>query len=83
MCLPIPPLPAGIYTSYRPFLKTDNTLLKLLSSSESLPGRRPVEAQNVIIRKHALELTTSFVIPLVCALAVTQQRCCHVCLAQC
>lgn len=59
------PLLVGIYTSYRPFLKTDGTLLKLLSSSESLPGRRPIEAQNVIIRKHALELTTSFVIPLV------------------
>ena len=64
-CLPIVPHLAGIYTSYRPFLKSDGTLVKLLSSSESLPGRRPIEAQNVIIRKHALELTTSFVIPLV------------------
>ena len=74
-CLPVVPHLAGIYTSYRPFLKSDGTLVKLLSSSESLPGRRPVEAQNVIIRKHALELTTSFVIPLVvCRLSHVTDR---------
>jgi hypothetical protein len=58
------PSKPGLYTAYKPCLRSDRTLYRLLSASESLPGKRPLEAQNVIIHKHILELTTSFVIPL-------------------
>ncbi|XP_065909564.1 protein DENND6B-like isoform X2 [Dysidea avara] len=53
----------GIYTRYHPCLSHDKVFAKLLTSKTIL-GKRPLEVQNALIRKQALELTTSFIIPL-------------------
>uniref|UniRef100_A0A914ZGA7 UDENN domain-containing protein n=1 Tax=Parascaris univalens TaxID=6257 RepID=A0A914ZGA7_PARUN len=49
----------GLYTQYRPFLSRDKTLMKKL-----LKGERPDSVQSAILRRHMLELTQSFMIPL-------------------
>ncbi|XP_025107449.1 protein DENND6A-like isoform X2 [Pomacea canaliculata] len=52
----------GVYTQYKSFLAKDKMILKrLMKGSQS---KRPVEAQNAILRRHFLELTQSFMIPL-------------------
>lgn len=54
----------GINSKYKQMLQKDKTFIKLIVSTKTPPGKRPMEVQNVMIRKHALELTTSFIIPL-------------------
>ncbi|XP_041347796.1 protein DENND6A-like [Gigantopelta aegis] len=52
----------GVYTRFKPFLTKDKGILKrLIKGSQT---KRPVEAQNAILRRHFLELTQSFMIPL-------------------
>jgi hypothetical protein len=50
----------GLYSLYRPFLSHDKSLLKKLLKV----GDRPDSVQNTILRRHFLELTQSFMIPL-------------------
>ncbi|RUS83833.1 hypothetical protein EGW08_008414 [Elysia chlorotica] len=52
----------GVYTRYKSFLTKDKMILKRLMKGAQL--KRPVEAQNAILRRHLLELTQSFMIPL-------------------
>ncbi|XP_064399646.1 protein DENND6A-like [Halichondria panicea] len=54
----------GVHTKYKPFLSRDKNFAKIISTSKSAPGKRPMEVHNVMIKRHALELTTSFIIPL-------------------
>ncbi|VDM42936.1 unnamed protein product [Toxocara canis] len=49
----------GLYTQYKPFLSRDKTLMKKLLKRE-----RPDSVQSAILRRHMLELTQSFMIPL-------------------
>ncbi|XGW26466.1 hypothetical protein V3C99_007236 [Haemonchus contortus] len=49
----------GIYTQYKTFLNKDKSVAKKL-----LKGDRPSEVQCNILRRHFLELTQSFMIPL-------------------
>ncbi|KAL6737511.1 hypothetical protein Aduo_011147 [Ancylostoma duodenale] len=49
----------GIYTQYKPYLNKDKSVAKKL-----LKGDRPSEVQCNILRRHFLELTQSFMIPL-------------------
>ncbi|XP_050314478.1 protein DENND6A [Anthonomus grandis grandis] len=53
---------SGIYTSYKPFLQKDKNIIKKLMSGVN--SNRPDEAQSAMLRKHLLELTHSFMIPL-------------------
>ncbi|KAK7499904.1 hypothetical protein BaRGS_00008752 [Batillaria attramentaria] len=52
----------GVYTQYKTFLAKDKMILKRLMKGTQ--SRRPVEAQNAILRRHFLEMTQSFMIPL-------------------
>ncbi|XP_069001554.1 protein DENND6B isoform X3 [Embiotoca jacksoni] len=52
----------GIYTSYKTFLHKDKILIKRLL--KGIQRKRPSEAQSAILRRHLLELTQSFIIPL-------------------
>ncbi|KAL5014632.1 hypothetical protein ScPMuIL_008902 [Solemya velum] len=52
----------GVYTRYKPFLTKDKMILKRLI--KGMQSKRPVEAQNAILRRYFLELTQSFMIPL-------------------
>uniref|UniRef100_UPI00398F2004 protein DENND6B isoform X5 n=1 Tax=Pristiophorus japonicus TaxID=55135 RepID=UPI00398F2004 len=52
----------GIYTSYKTFLHKDKALIKRLL--KGIQRKRPSEVQSVIVRRHLLELTQSFIIPL-------------------
>lgn len=52
----------GIYTLYKPFLNKDKTIIKNLMSGIHL--KRPPEVQTALLRRHLLELTHSFMIPL-------------------
>ncbi|CAJ0584863.1 unnamed protein product, partial [Mesorhabditis spiculigera] len=49
----------GLYTQYKPFLGRDKALIKKL-----LKGTRPDEVCSALLRRHFLELTQSFMIPL-------------------
>jgi len=52
----------GVYTYYKSFLQKDKNLIKkLLKGTQT---KRPYEVQDVILRRHLLELTQSFMIPL-------------------
>ncbi|XP_077302895.1 protein DENND6A [Arctopsyche grandis] len=53
----------GVYTQYKPYLTKDKTILKRLSGG-SLRSERPAEVQAALVRRHMLELTHSFMIPL-------------------
>ncbi|MED6241849.1 Protein dennd6b, partial [Ataeniobius toweri] len=53
----------GIYTAYKTFLHKDKILIKRLL--KGIQRKRPSEAQSAILRRHLLELTQSFIIPLV------------------
>ncbi|XP_067861380.1 protein DENND6B isoform X4 [Heptranchias perlo] len=52
----------GIYTSYKTFLYKDKALIKRLL--KGIQRKRPSEVQSAILRRHLLELTQSFIIPL-------------------
>ncbi|OWF45695.1 protein DENND6A-like isoform X2 [Mizuhopecten yessoensis] len=52
----------GVYTRYKAFLTKDKIILKRLI--KGIQSKRPPEAQNAILRRHFLELTHSFMIPL-------------------
>lgn len=54
----------GFYSKYKSHVTKDKLFIKLLHSKTSIGGKRPLEVQNAMIRKHALELTTNFIIPL-------------------
>ncbi|XP_037616522.1 protein DENND6B isoform X2 [Sebastes umbrosus] len=52
----------GIYTAFRTFLHKDKILIKRLL--KGIQRKRPSEVQSAILRRHLLELTQSFIIPL-------------------
>ncbi|XP_077399428.1 protein DENND6B isoform X2 [Vanacampus margaritifer] len=52
----------GVFTAYKSFLLKDKVLIKRLL--KGIQRRRPSEAQSAILRRHFLELTQSFIIPL-------------------
>lgn len=52
----------GVYTYYHPFLHKDKTILKKLL--KGIQTKRPGEVQTALLRRHLLELTQSFMIPL-------------------
>jgi hypothetical protein len=52
----------GVYTCYKPFLTKDTTILKRLA--KGLQSRRPVEAQDALLKSYLLKLTNSFMNPL-------------------
>lgn len=52
----------GVYTSYKPHLQKDKVLLKLIT--KGVQTCRPNQVQSALIRRHFLELTQSFMIPL-------------------
>lgn len=52
----------GVYTTYKPFLQKNKTIIKNIVSG--VHSKRPTEVQTVLLRRHLLELTHSFMIPL-------------------
>ncbi|XP_074128089.1 protein DENND6B isoform X2 [Sminthopsis crassicaudata] len=52
----------GLYTSYKTYLHKDKTLIKRLL--KGIQRKRPSEVQSALVRRHLLELTQSFIIPL-------------------
>jgi len=52
----------GIYTKYKQLLTKDKLIFRRLSKGNH--PKRPPEVQNAILRRHMLELTQSFMIPL-------------------
>ncbi|KAG7199940.1 hypothetical protein KM043_014376 [Ampulex compressa] len=52
----------GVYTQYKPFLQKDKTILKKLL--RGIQTKRPGEAQTALLKRHLIELTESFMIPL-------------------
>nr|SVE74079.1 EOG090X031T [Daphnia barbata] len=52
----------GVYTSYKSHLTRDKALLKLIAKGTQT--RRPNQVQSALMRRHFLELTQSFIIPL-------------------
>ncbi|XP_075967395.1 protein DENND6B isoform X3 [Anarhichas minor] len=52
----------GIYTAFKTFLHKDKILIKRLL--KGIQRNRPSEVQSAILRRHLLELTQSFIIPL-------------------
>lgn len=52
----------GVYTQYQPFLHKDKTILKKVL--KGVQTKRPGEVQSALLRRHLLELTQSFMIPL-------------------
>ncbi|XP_046682839.1 protein DENND6B isoform X2 [Homalodisca vitripennis] len=52
----------GVYTQYQPFLQKDKTILKKVL--KGVQTKRPGEVQSALLRRHLLELTQSFMIPL-------------------
>ncbi|XP_038047740.1 protein DENND6A-like isoform X1 [Patiria miniata] len=52
----------GLYTQYKPFLNKDKTIIKRLA--KGVQTKRPQEVQDAMLRRHLLELTQSFMIPL-------------------
>ncbi|KAM4749567.1 protein DENND6B [Rhinophrynus dorsalis] len=53
---------AGMYTSYKPFLHKDKTLIRQLL--KGLQKKLPSSTLSSILRKHLFELTQSFILPL-------------------
>lgn len=53
---------AGVYTQYKPFLQKDKAIIRNLLAG--MKKKRPAEVQSAILRRHLLELTQSFMIPL-------------------
>lgn len=54
--------PPGVYTQYKPFLQKDKSIVRNLLAG--VKKQRPAEVQSAILRRHLLELTQSFMIPL-------------------
>uniref|UniRef100_A0A8C6EDR6 DENN domain containing 6B n=1 Tax=Moschus moschiferus TaxID=68415 RepID=A0A8C6EDR6_MOSMO len=52
----------GLYTAYTAHLHRDKTLLRRLL--KGLQKKRPSDVQTAVLRRHLLELTQSFIIPL-------------------
>ena len=52
----------GVYTHYRPFLKKDKAMLSKIL--KGVQAKRPGEVQTALLKRHLLELTQSFMIPL-------------------
>lgn len=52
----------GVYTHYKSFLQKDKLFLKKLL--KGVQTKRPGEVQTALLRRHLLELTQSFMIPL-------------------
>ncbi|CAH1153560.1 unnamed protein product [Phaedon cochleariae] len=52
----------GIYTAHKTFLQKDKHIIKKLMNGIS--SKRPLEVQSALLRRHLLELTQSFMIPL-------------------
>lgn len=52
----------GVYTHYKPFLHKDKLVIKKILKGVQM--KRPSEVQSAILRRHFLELTQSFIIPL-------------------
>lgn len=52
----------GVYTTYKPFLQKDKSIIKKLINGVN--SKRPAEVQSALIKRHLLELTESFIIPL-------------------
>ncbi|XP_030382038.1 protein DENND6B [Scaptodrosophila lebanonensis] len=52
----------GLHTKYKPFLKKDKSLIKKVMLG--MKTKRPEHVQTALIRRHLLELTQSFMIPL-------------------
>ncbi|CAB3369135.1 Hypothetical predicted protein [Cloeon dipterum] len=52
----------GVYTYYKSFLQKDKNIIKKLIKGTQM--KRPCEVQNALLRRHLLELTQSFMIPL-------------------
>ncbi|XP_014675670.1 PREDICTED: protein DENND6A-like [Priapulus caudatus] len=52
----------GVYTRYKPFLNKDKAVLKRLV--QGIQTNRPSEVQSAMLRRHFLEVTQSFMIPL-------------------
>ena len=52
----------GVYTQYKPFLHKDKTILKKLF--RGIQTKRPGEVQTALLKRHLIELTESFMIPL-------------------
>uniref|UniRef100_A0A1B6CG68 UDENN domain-containing protein n=1 Tax=Clastoptera arizonana TaxID=38151 RepID=A0A1B6CG68_9HEMI len=52
----------GVYTHYQPFLQKDKNILKKLL--KGVQTKRPGEVQTALLKRHLLELTQSFMIPL-------------------
>ncbi|MEQ2205574.1 hypothetical protein XENOCAPTIV_003916 [Xenoophorus captivus] len=61
-CVTLALVCTGIYTAYKTFLHKDKILIKRLL--KGIQRKRPSEAQSAILRRHLLELTQSFIIPL-------------------
>lgn len=53
---------SGVYSKYKPFLQRDREVIKKLL--KGVEGRRPSEVQSALLRRHLLELTQSFLLPL-------------------
>jgi len=53
---------AGVFTQYEPFLHKDKVIIKKLL--KGVQSNRPEEVQSALLRRHLLELTQSFMIPL-------------------
>lgn len=52
----------GVYTEYKTFLHKDKSIVKKLL--RGMQNKRPEEVQSALLRRHFLELTQSFMIPL-------------------
>ncbi|XP_032523783.2 protein DENND6A [Danaus plexippus] len=52
----------GVYTQYKPFLEKDKAIIKKLHNG--IRSDRPSEVQTAMVKRHLLELTQSFMIPL-------------------
>uniref|UniRef100_A0A2M4BAH8 Putative heat shock 70 kDa protein 1 n=1 Tax=Anopheles marajoara TaxID=58244 RepID=A0A2M4BAH8_9DIPT len=52
----------GLYTQYKPFVQKDKAFIKKILLG--LKTERPVSVQSALLRRHLLELTQSFMIPL-------------------
>lgn len=52
----------GVYTEYKPYLHKDKSIVKKLF--RGMQNKRPEEVQSALLRRHFLELTQSFMIPL-------------------
>lgn len=52
----------GVYTAYKSFLQKDKTIIKKIMNGVN--SKRPNEVQSALLRRHLLELTQTFMIPL-------------------